>query len=80
MIPNPYAEERPKSKGEQDQEDAALAIMVTRLLAWSFTDHEKDALAVLIGAVKREAPKTEKSSLVKLIRMVTAAVAPGGAG
>jgi hypothetical protein len=70
LIPNPYAEERPKSKGEQDQDDTAIGLMAVKLLGWTFTDTEKASLADVIGAIKREAPKTEKSSLVKLIRMV----------
>lgn len=70
----PFQEDRPKSKGEADQDDADLAIMLRRLLGWSFTTTEDEALAKVIGAIKREAPKTEHSSLVRTIRLISAAV------
>lgn len=73
-LKDPFAEPRPKPKGEQDQDDADLGIMLIRLVGWTFTPTEQQALAKVIGAVKREAPKTEHSNLVKTIRMVTALV------
>lgn len=71
-LKDPFAEPRQKSKGEADQDDANLGNMLIKLVGWSFTDTEKAALAKVIGAVKREAPKTEHSSLVKTIRLITA--------
>jgi len=70
-FPNEYQEDRTPAKGETDQEKASLALMAIRLLGMTFTAREEEALAVLIGAVVRETPKVERSSLVNLIRLVT---------
>ena len=73
-IPNFGEEVRAQSKGEADQEYADLGIMGVRLLGMRFTTNERYALAVVIGAVVREAPKVERSNLVKTLRMITNAV------
>lgn len=70
MTFNPYEEKRPPSKGELQQEYASLALIVMRMLDMYFTENEREALASVIGAVMREAPKVERGSVATLIRMI----------
>jgi hypothetical protein len=65
-------------KGVKDQQYAELGMMVLRILGMTFTEGERDALAKVIGAVVREAPKVEHSNLVKTIRLIEK-LAGGGA-
>ena len=65
---------RKKSKGEVVQEHAGLAKMATRLLGMSFTENEFAALTIVLNALEREAPKVERSNLVKLIKMMEGAI------
>ena len=64
---NPYIETREKSPGELAQEWAALLNMASLLFGLSFTDSEKRAVAVVIGAVMRERHKIDLVKLVKTI-------------
>jgi hypothetical protein len=54
VIPNPYQETRKQSKGELTQEWASLFNMIASLSGLTFTDTEKRAFVVCIGALVRE--------------------------
>ena len=63
-IPNPYLEKRELSQGELAQEYAALFNMAALFFGLQFTDREKYAFSICIGAVLRERHKVD---LVKVI-------------
>lgn len=67
---NPYLETREKSQGELAQEYASLLSMASLFLGLSFTDTEKRAFAVCIGALMRERKKVDLSKLIGLLKMV----------
>jgi hypothetical protein len=66
-FPNPYAEEREKSPGELTQEYAELFKMASLLLGLEFTDREKAAIPVVIGAVLRE---SKKRGIVNILQTI----------
>ena len=66
-FPNPYLEERDKSQGELAQEYAALFNMALIFFGLTFTDREKEAIPVVIGALMRERHKVELTKLIDLI-------------
>jgi hypothetical protein len=49
-FPNPYLEERPKSKGELTQQWASFFLLASAIFGLNFTDTERRAFAVCIGA------------------------------
>ena len=67
-FPNPYLEEREKSQGELAQEYASLLNMASLFFGLSFTDREKDAIPVVIGAIMRERKKVDLVKLVETLK------------
>lgn len=68
MFPNPYLETRAKSQGELTQEYASLFNMASLFFGLSFTDTEKRAFAVCIGALLRERGKVDLDRLVWAVK------------
>ena len=68
MIPNPYLEEREASPGELAQEYAALFNMASLYFGLSFTEREKDAIPIVIGAIMRERKKVDLVKLVETLK------------
>ena len=66
-FPNPYLEEREPSQGELAQEYANLFSMAALFFGLAFTDREKEAIPIVIGAFMRERKKVD---LVKLVEML----------
>ena len=66
-FPNPYLEERDKSQGELAQEYAAMFNLALTFFGLTFTDREKGAIPIVIGALMRERHKVD---LVKLVEML----------
>ena len=66
-FPNPYAEPREKSKGELTQEWAELFKMASLFFGLTFTDKEKAAIPIVIGALLREG---HKIGTIKLLQML----------
>lgn len=67
---NPYEEPRATSKGELDQQWAELFKMASFLAGMEFTDREKSAIAIVIGAVMREKGKIDLDRMASLIKLV----------
>jgi hypothetical protein len=67
-FPNPYIATREKSQGELTQEYASLFNMASLLFGLSFTDTEKRAAAVVIGAVMRERKKIDFAQVADLLK------------
>jgi hypothetical protein len=67
-FPNPYTEVREQSQGELSQEYAALFNMAALFFGLSFTDREKQAIPVVIGAIMRERKKIDLESLTTLLK------------
>ena len=63
-FPNPYLETREQSPGELTQEYASLFSMAALFFGLAFTDREKEAIPIVIGAFMRERKKVD---LVKLV-------------
>lgn len=67
-FPNPYLETREKSQGELAQEYAAMFNMASLFFGLEFTDTEKRAFAVCIGAVLRERKKVDLPKLIEVVK------------
>lgn len=70
-FPNPYLETRPKSKGELTQEWASFFLLASTLLGLSFTETEKRAFAICLGALMRERKKFDVKRFVKFSEWIT---------
>jgi hypothetical protein len=62
-FPNPYLDERPKSKGELTQEWGSFFQLASVFFGLKFTDTEKRAFTVVIGALMRERAKFKLDKL-----------------
>ena len=67
-FPNPYLETREKAPGERAQEYAALFNMASLFFGLSFTDREKNAIPIVIGALMRERKKVDLMKLVETLK------------
>jgi hypothetical protein len=67
---NPYLEKRKKSQGELAQEYAALFEMALLLFNLKFTDNEKRAIPVVIGALLRERKNLDLDKLLNMVKGV----------
>jgi hypothetical protein len=72
-IPNPFKTPRAVSPGEESQKYADFIVMAARLLDMKFSPGEREALAVVTGAVIREAAHVEHSRLVSLLKIISSA-------
>jgi hypothetical protein len=68
-FPNPYLEERPKSKGELTQQWASFFLLASAIFGLNFTDTERRAFAVCIGALMREYMKFDLNNLPTFVKM-----------
>lgn len=68
-VPNPYVEPREQAPGELAQEWASFFRMAALFFGIAFTDREKAAIPIVIGALLRERKKVD---LVKLLKTVEA--------
>ena len=66
-FPNPYTEVREQSQGELSQEYAALFNMAALFFGLQFTDKEKAAIPVVVGAILRERKKIDFASVSALL-------------
>jgi hypothetical protein len=73
-FPNQFKQPRTTSKGESDQQSAALLMMGVKLLGMNLTKREQNALATVLGAMKREVPKVKHSDLISTLRLLEAAL------
>lgn len=69
-IANPYLEKRKKSQGELAQEYSALFEMALLLFNLNFTDNEKRAIPVVIGALLRERKNLDLDKLLNMVKGV----------
>ena len=67
-FPNPYLEKREPSQGELAQEYASLFSMAALFFGLEFTDREKEAIPIVIGAVMRERKKVDLIKLVETLK------------
>ena len=67
-FPNPYIEDREASSGELAQEYAALFKMISLFFDLEFTELEKNAIPVVIGAFMRERKKIDLVKLVETLK------------
>lgn len=65
---NPYAESREKSPGELAVEYGELLKMASLFFGLSFTDKEKAAIPVVVGAFMRERKKVDLEKLFNTIK------------
>jgi hypothetical protein len=70
-FPNPYTEVREQSQGELAQEYAGLFNMAALFFGLEFTDNEKKAIPVVIGALMRERKKIDIDKILALLRQFT---------
>jgi len=68
---NPYQEDREQSSGELAQEYAGLFNMAALFFGLEFTDREKEAIPVVIGAIMRERHKIGADSILALLKQFT---------
>ena len=67
-FPNPYLETREQSHGELTQEYAALFNSAALFFGLAFTDREKIAIPIVIGAFMRERKKVDLVKLVETLK------------
>ena len=68
---NPYIEIREQSQGELAQQYAGLFNMAALFFGLQFTDEEKKAIPVVIGALMRERKKIGFDSITSLLKQFT---------
>ena len=68
MIPNPYAQDRDKAPGELAQEWASFFTMASAFFGLTFTDREKEAIPIVVGALMRERKKLDIDRLTWAIK------------
>ena len=68
---NPYQEDRAPSPGELDQMYAGFFSMAALFFGLEFTDREKEAIPVVIGAIMRERHKVGLDSILALLKQFT---------